>query len=395
MKLWRSRKSDVSNRSQFVGLPSIPDPIDDNLYLASAVKAAIVDQESGAYDEFLFSEDGISEMPFEDSLDSHLGLVSHRIVDQGRRELLVRQQKLLEGRSRVSLAEAQALRDQDALTEVQGQIQKQVEILSGERVGKENLIWKDTVPEFSSVPDSIFRLLTPIAVFLFVGFVDIRIIFESLLGIPGFGEKEAILFSIPAIGIQLFFPHFIGERIRSNMHGSHRRKRNNQEIIGLGILWILFVGTLTYIRLDFINKQSKQVTRKILEDLMYNALGVMNFLMLIGLGTVLIFLAVNNNPHFREFHRMKIREVSKNKKLQKAEIELEKAKNQIPLLEFSHDVTKSSFDEAAGEVNQALSSAAKGVYRRALVNKFGQVDFTNSYLNSSLKNNETDVEKSK
>ena len=118
---------------------------------------------------------------------------------------------------------------------------------------------------------------------------------------------------------------------------------------------------------------------------MYNVLGVMNFLMLIGLGTVLIFLAVNSNPHFREFHRMKIREQSKIKRLEEAEIEFEKASNQIPLLEFSNDVTRSSFEEAAGEVNKSLSKAAKKVYRRALVNKFGDVDFTNSYLNSGTK----------
>jgi hypothetical protein len=384
----RSRKSATENRSEFVGLPSIPDPIDDNLYLASAVKAAIVDKESGAYDEFLFSENGITEMPFEESLESHLGLVSHRIADQGRRELLIRQQSLLEGQSRVALAQAQVDREQQALTQVRGQLEKQIEILSGERIGKDNLIWKDTVPEFSSSMESRFRLLLPLAVFLFVGFVDIRIIFESLLGIPGFTDKEAILFAIPAVGIQLFFPHFIGERIRANMHGSERKKRNNQEILILGILWIMFCATLTYIRLDFINKQSKQVTRKILEDVMYNVLGVMNFLMLIGLGTVLIFLAVNSNPHFREFHRMKIREQSKIKNLQNAEIELEKASNQIPLLQFSNDVTKTSFEEAAGEVNQSLSKAAKKVYRRALVNKFGEIDFTNSYLNSKNRKND-------
>lgn len=389
----RSRKSATENRSEFVGLPSIPDPIDDNLYLASAVKAAIVDKESGAYDEFLFSENGITEMPFEESLESHLGLVSHRIADQGRRELLIRQQSLLEGQSRVSLAAAQVDRAQVSLTQVQNQIDRQVDILSGERIGKDNLVWKDTVPEFSSTLESRIRLLIPLAVFLFVGFVDIRIIFESLLGIPGFTDKEAILFSIPAVGIQLFFPHFIGERIRSNMHGSERKKRNNQEILVLGILWITFCATLTYIRLDFINKQSRQVTRKILEDVMYNVLGVMNFLMLIGLGTVLIFLAVNSNPHFREFHRMKIREQAKIKTLVKAEIELEKANNQIPLLQFSNDVTKTSFEEAAGEVNQSLSKAAKKVYRRALVNKFGEIDFTNSYLNSKSRKNDAGDEK--
>jgi len=131
----RTPKSKINNRSEFVGLPSIPDPIDDNLYLASAVKAAIVDKESGAYDEFLFSENGIFEMPFEESLEAHLGLVSHRIADQGRRELLVRKQKVMEGESRVALAAAAVDRAQNKLLENDKHLEYQMAILTGEQPG--------------------------------------------------------------------------------------------------------------------------------------------------------------------------------------------------------------------------------------------------------------------
>jgi hypothetical protein len=375
-----NRKSKMESRSEFVGLPSIPDPIDDNLYLASAVKAAIVDKESGAYDEFLFSENGISEMPFEESLESHLGLVSHRIADQGRRELLIRQQNLLQGQSRLALAEASVERERAELRGIQQQLEKQESILSGEQTGKDNLFWKDAVPEYSSRASSRLRLWTPILVFIFVGLVDIGIIWLSLLSFLG-DEREALLFSIPAVGIQLMFPHLIGERISLNRHGSHEKKQNTFEAVALFVMWMIFCSTLTFTRMQFISKELAD-NDKALTLLLYNVLLVMNFLMLIGLGSILIFQAMKKNPHFLEYHRLKLKQSRAQKRLGKKEMMFTRSVNQIPLLEFSHDVTKESFEEAAGAVNSSLTVASKKVYRRALVNRFGEVDFTSSYLNS-------------
>lgn len=377
MKFRFSRKSDVRRRSEFFGLPSIPDPIDDNLYLASAVKAAIVDKESGAYDEFLFSENGISKMPFEESLESHLGLVSYRLADKGRRELLIRQQNLLEGKSRLALAEAQVLRAGKKFQVGVNQLDYQLQILEGEKPGRENLFWKNSIPEFSSTIDSRIKLVIPAVIFLVVGLVDVGIIFTSLTKILRDGN-EALLFTLPAIGIQLAFPHLIGDRIRSNAHGSTQRKQNTLEATVLGILWLTFCGTLTYIRVVYLNAQSEEG----LETLIYRVLLVLNFLMLVGLGSVLLFLTSKTNPHYREFHRVSIKNNQLQKRLAKCEIELETAKNLIPAFEFSHDVTQQSYEEAVNEVNASLNQAAKRVYRRALVNRFGDVDFTTSYLNS-------------
>lgn len=383
MKFRFSRKSDVRRRSEFVGLPSIPDPIDDNLYLASAVKAAVVDKESGAYDEFLFSENGISKMPFEESLESHLGLVSYRVADKGRREILIRQQNLLEGQSRVALAEANVTRAQNERNVGLKQIDYQVQILEGERPGRENLLWKNSVPEFTSPIDSRIKLAIPAVIFVFVGLVDIGIIFTSLTKILRDGN-EALLFTLPAIGIQLAFPHLIGDRIRSNSHGSTQRKQNTLEAAVLAVLWLMFCGTLTYVRVAYLNSQSEEG----LEPLIYRVLSVLNFLMLVGLGSVLLFLTSKTNPHYREFHRVSIKNFRLEKRLARCEIELEKAKNAIPGFEFSHDVTKQSYEEASNEVNASLNQAAKRVYRRALVNRFGDVDFTGSYLNSEAKKSE-------
>ena len=380
----RSRKSATENRSEFVGLPSIPDPIDDNLYLASAVKAAIVDKDSGAYDEFLFSENGITEMPFEESLDSHLGLVSYRLADQGRRELLIRQQKVLEGTSRIALAEAAAVRAEAEVADAQERIEYQKSILNGKREGKDNLFWKDSIPEFTSTLDARFKLAIPTLIFLIVGSVDLGIIWRSFIGI-GFKDIEAIIFAFPAIGIQLIFPHLIGDRIRLNHHGDKARNRNYVEILTLAVLWLTFVGTMTQVRLQYLDLKSFNESGKYLSDPIYISLLILNFLMLVGLGSVLILLTAKSNPHFRQFYRVQIQQAKKSKALKLAQIEVEKANNALPILEYSHDVTKSSFEEASGEINRSLAKASKKVYRRALVNRFGDTDFTNSYLNSESK----------
>ena len=56
-------------------IPDLPEAINDNFYLASASKAAEMDIASGAYDEFLFSEDGMAKMPYEQAVEDHLALV--------------------------------------------------------------------------------------------------------------------------------------------------------------------------------------------------------------------------------------------------------------------------------------------------------------------------------
>jgi hypothetical protein len=368
--------------SDFVGLPGIPGPIDDNLYLTAAVRAAAVDKESNAYDEFLFTENGVTQMPYEDSVDAHLGLVSHRMIDEGRREQYLQQQKILKAESELKLAEAAVLRSEVNLSEANDQLIYQTSILNGERSGKDNLIWKDSLPQFTSIMDSRIKLLIPVAIFLLVGFVDIRIIFVSLLGIDGFSEQEAIVFALPAIGIQLVFPHLIGDRIRLNRHGSTSRGKNIWEIAILGILWAIFCMTLTFIRLEHINEQAGNNGGK-LDIILYNVLIILNFLMLIGLGSMLILLTARTNPHYREFHRVKVAKSLLEKKLDKQLRSAEIIRSEIPILKHGLEVTRESYEEITGEINSALNETAKSVYRRALVNRFSEVDFTNSYLNAN------------
>ena len=75
-----------SKSAAFKNLPTPPEPIDDRSYLATALGAAQADKKSGAYDEFLFSENSLVEMPFEESAENYLKLISKRLQDQGRWE---------------------------------------------------------------------------------------------------------------------------------------------------------------------------------------------------------------------------------------------------------------------------------------------------------------------
>jgi hypothetical protein len=125
--------------------------------------------------------------------------------------------------------------------------------------------------------------------------------------------------------------------------------------------------------MQFINKELAEDDQA-LTPVLYNVLMAMNFLMLIGLGSILIFQAMKKNPHFLEYHRLKLKQSRTQKRLSKKEMMFTKSVNQIPLLEFSHDVTKESFEEGEIEedwqkVNKSdrtdgLSQKAVNAYRR-------------------------------
>jgi hypothetical protein len=140
--------------------------------------------------------------------------------------------------------------------------------------------------------------------------------------------------------------------------------------------------TLTFIRLEHINEQAGNNGGK-LDIILYNVLIILNFLMLIGLGSMLILLTARTNPHYREFHRVKVAKSLLEKKLDKQLRSAEIIRSEIPILKHGLEVTRESYEEITGEINSALNETAKSVYRRALVNRFSEVDFTNSYLNAN------------
>ena len=365
--------------SDFAGLPELPEDVDDNLYLAAAANAAVADKNSGSYDEFLFSEHGMERMPFEDAVDSHLNLVQLRLKDRGRRELLVKQQALLEAKARLAQVRASLETMQARLKAVRSKLSEQQSILDGKARGKHGLYWPGSAPELTTKRGARFRISTPILTFALVGLIDIYVIILSLQSLDGFDGWEPYVFALPAVGVQLVFPHFIGERIRLMLHGHPKKVINAIESALLAIGWIGFVWSMTQIRMEYIVKTVMESGGTLSFSLRL-ALQLMIIVMLVALGTWLMLATARSNPHEREMGRLQLAERLANEQVQSLTEKVTSLEAQVPVLELAVKVSEESYKDAIQAAGETLADAAKSVYRRALVNQYGAVDFTTAYL---------------
>jgi len=109
-------------------------------------------------------------------------------------------------------------------------------------------------------------------------------------------------------------------------------------------------------------------------------LQIMNFLMLIGLGAWLIFMAVRRNPHQNNFLRLELRHRNLIKKIEKSTTSLVSLESALPAVRLHRDASESSFSANLATATGELVKATKSTYRRALINEFGSKDFTSSYF---------------
>ena len=368
-----------SKSSVFKNLPVPPEPIDDRSYLATALGAAQADKKSGAYDEFLFSENSLVEMPFEESAENYLRLISKRLEDQGRWENLSYEKEVLQLEAKIyteKTIEAQLASD---LAQVEKLIDREQTILDGDEVGRHGLYWKDSLPRLTSRPGGILRLMAPYAVFILVGIVDLGILYFSINNIPGIGGFEVWAFTVPAVGVSLVVPHFIGDRINLLVHGDKNKRFTRFELTLLVITWILFVYAMTQVRMVYLlqeiepgsswtNPQNEIV------------LQIMNFLMLAGLGAWLIFLAARRNPHQNNLLRLELRHQSLAQKLEKSTTTLVQLQSKLPSVQLQREASEASVSANVTTATEELMKATKSTYRRALINEFGSTDFTSSYF---------------
>ena len=365
--------------SDFNGLPALPEDVDDNLYLAAAANAAVADRNSGSYDEFLFSEHGMERMPFEEAVDNHLDLVQLRLKDRGRRELLVKQQALLEAKARLAKLRASLETLQARLKSIRGKLNEQQAILDGKAPGKHGLMWPGSAPELTTKREAKWRLTTPILTFALVALVDITVIIFSLQSLDGFDGWEPFIFALPAVGVQLVFPHFMGERIRLMMHGHPRKIVNGIETSLLALGWLGFIWAMTQIRMSYIIKLAGQGTDSMPQSLKL-ALQILIIVMLLALGTWLMLSSARSNPHEREVGRLQLAERIASENVQAATERITSLEAEIPILDLAVRVSEESYKDAVLAAGKSLAEAAKSVYRRALVNQYGAVDFTTAYL---------------
>ena len=380
MALFRRRRRLHAPLIDFGGLPNLADGIDDNLYLASAAKAAEIDFKSGAYDKFLFSEDGLRRMPYEVAIESHLALINQRLADAGRRQSLRREAAVLDLETKISKAEAKLARNDKQIENIESQIVYEESILSGLTQGIDNADWRDPKPQLASRLSVFMRIAAPIITLIVASLVDLAIIQASLDSIPGFKFVEAWMFTAPAVAMQVVFPHLIGLRLGRILRNAEGKLAKAVELSILLILWLAFAFGLTQLRMNFIVTQASNGGDGDITPELGRWLLTSSLLMLVALGGWLIFAASRHNPHESNFLKLNFALMNRKNAEIKLGAKVADYTNEIAALKQAEQTAIQAFEDAREAALNQLKQAALDIYRRALINHVGDSDFTSAYV---------------
>jgi hypothetical protein len=369
---WRRRKFALSSRP--ADLPHQPDQMEDMRLQASANGAAEEDVRSGAYDEFLFSEDNLDQMPYERMVDDQLALTRVRLFDRARRAVLKEHQKLIAIKSDVEqLRNRKDIVDRNIVAKEE-KLADELAVLNGQRPGRAELMWPGNPPQQTSLINAWMRLMLPYLVFVIVGAVDLGIIQASFREI--FERNfEAWLFTMPAVGVQIVFPHFIGDRINLWVHGFKKRWLLAGELFVLLTVWLTFVFTLTTMRMTFLKD-----TLSNFGDEVYYAVYAGFICTILGLGLWLLLVAARHNPHESTYARLNFSLGRMRRRSDKLEQKALAAEAGVPGIQEALNVAEKGYRDAIDSAPIELADAVKSVYRRALINLTREVDFTAAYL---------------
>lgn len=379
MALFRRRRRLHAPLIDFGGLPNLADGIDDNLYLASAAKAAEIDFKSGAYDKFLFSEDGLRRMPYEIAIESHLALINQRLADAGRRQSLRREAAVLDLETKISKAEAKLARNDKQIENIESQIVYEESILSGLTQGIDNADWRDPKPQLASRLSVFMRIAAPIITLIVASAVDLAIIQASLNSIPGFDFIEAWMFTAPAVAMQVVFPHLIGLRLGRILRNAEGKLAKAVELSILLILWLAFAFGLTQLRMNFIVTQASNGGDGDITPELGRWLLTSSLLMLVALGGWLIFAASRHNPHESNFLKLNFALMNRKSAEIKLGAKVADYSNEISALKQAEKTAIQAFEDAREAALNQLKQAALDIYRRALINHVGDSEFTSAY----------------
>ena len=380
MALFRRRRRLHAPLIDFGGLPNLADGIDDNLYLASAAKAAEIDFKSGAYDKFLFSEDGLRRMPYEVAIESHLALINQRLADAGRRQSLRREAAVLDLETKISKAEAKLARNDKQIENIESQIVYEESILSGLTQGIDNADWRDPKPQLASRLSVFMRIAAPIITLIVASAVDLAIIQASLNSIPGFDFIESWMFTAPAVAMQVVFPHLIGLRLGRILRNAEGKLAKAVELSILLILWLAFAFGLTQLRMNFIVSQAANGGDGDITPELGRWLLTSSLLMLVALGGWLIFAASRHNPHESNFLKLNFALMTRKSAEIKLGAKVADYSNEISALKQAEKTAIQAFEDAREAALNQLKQAALDIYRRALINHVGDSDFTSAYV---------------
>ena len=374
---WR-RRLRKQERVILLGLPKLPDDVDDNMFIAMASQAAEADKKSGAADEFMFSEDGYLRMPYEDSVDDFLNLQIERAPERQGRAELPHRLRLEHFKRRV---EEKARSAEDARAELQlvtELLTDEERILAGAEEGEEGANWAGVAPDTTSKSKHATRRALGWLVFLLVAAVDALVVFYSLRLITP-NQEEAMFFTAPAVGVQILFPHLVGRAVAVVQR---KKGKSSQSLLiawGVGLSWVAYVMAMTMLRINLLTTLYFVRYQKDMPPLLWWATFFISLFILVGLGAWIMIRAMNDNPHEQKFSRLSYVLLAKKRKVRKALKKLSRAEAVVAAEEKALDEVSAQWRNRA-EKYLVLGESAKSAYRRALVNQVGAPEFTTSYL---------------
>lgn len=374
---WRRRLRKQA-RQIILNLPNLPEDIDDNVFIALAAQAAEQDKKSGAYDEFMFSEDGYASMPFEDSVDEFLALQIERTPERQGRAELPHKLRIEHFKGWVAHSERLVEESKAELEAVGGLVEDEVRILAGEKQGHEGANWQGIAPEVTSKSRHVSRRLIGWFVFLLIAGIDFGVVLFSLMQItPTF--KEALLFTFPAVGVQILFPHLVGRAISAIQRKKGQALKEVIVAISVGVSWVLYIVGMTMLRMNLLEFYYKKTNKKQMPDDIYYGTFILTVFILVGLGLWVMIRSMADNPHEEKYSRLQFVQLSKKRKLRRNLKKLAKAQALVANEEKALAEVSAQWENRAAKY-PVLGESAKSAYRRAIVNQEGQPEFTTTYL---------------
>jgi hypothetical protein len=369
-------------RKILLALPDLPSDIDDNVFIALGTQAAEADKNSKAYDEFLFSEEGYEQMPYEDSVQEILTLQQSRTPERrGRAELPLRMmieyfEKLIEVHKR-NVSDAEAERDA-----IKQQLVDESEILTGAKKGEDGGFWEGTTPDTTSRGKHITGVIKEWGTLILVAAADALVVFLSLRTVT-VNQNEALMLSAPAIGVQILFPHLVGRAI-ADARSKNGRTIKDWSIAGVVLVaWVGYVYGMTVLRFNLMLAFYFDRWKKPMPDDIQVAVFIFSLLILVGLGLWILIRSMNSNPHKSRYSRLLFVYFNKVRALRLAEARLQKTEADLETSRKQLEVISEQWDKRAASYAQ-VGESAKAVYRRALVNQQGSPEFTTEYLPESI-----------
>jgi hypothetical protein len=374
---WR-RRLRKQERLIVMSLPNLPNDIDDNVFIATGVAAAEQDKRSGAYDEFMFSEDGYVAMPYEESVDEFIELQIERTPERKGRAQLPHRLRLEHFNKRVEDRKRIVEDVRSEVEAVTALLAEENQVLKGAVKGEEGGDWSDVTPDTTSKSKHATQRLIGWSIFVIVAALDFMVILYSLRRVVN-NQDEAVMFSIPTAGVQILFPHLVGRAI-----GAMRRKdadKTKEKLIafGVGAAWLCYVVGMTILRGDLLRSLYFDRYHKEMPATVFVALIIISALILVGLGSWVLIRAINENPHVQKYSRLRYVYLAKNRKLRRAMKNLAKAEAAVATEEKALEEVSAQWDNRAAKY-PVLAESAKSTYRRALVNQEGTPEFTTTYL---------------